>query len=362
MRSRPRLGSAPLLRGALRGVTPSLLVLGLMLGPLGGMLGCAHRARGGDPTPPSPQAVAPLSHAMLGTATGAGLASSEALDRLFDAPEVTAAGERLLARLGQDPSLVPIFDQTLSAMMQHPALLEAFVRLSSRDPSGSVDALGERVEALLSAGIDGPAFDAALDESLDVLLDRPAVDDAFGRMADVIVERSLLGDRIGYLMLEWAPELEATLGVPMDDERFAARLEQHLDEPARIAALSSLLSARLGDDPGLRRALAGLLDDAAFFAASTRFVHGVLTSEGFTTHATHVLAGMLDEVDANELRIRVERVLVTPAIERAAVIWVDEVSATQAFASMAQQLGLVLEDPNLQAELFTILVGAPPTA
>jgi hypothetical protein len=73
---------------------------------------------------------------------------------------------------------------------------------------------------------------------------------------------------------------------------------------------------------------------------------------------------MLDEVDAEELGRRVDRVLVTPAIETAVVRWTDEVAASAAFTVVAERLGLVLEDPNLQAELFAIVVGAAagPTA
>lgn len=337
--------------------------LGVALVALG-VLGCAHRARGGDSAPPSAQAVAPLSHAMLGSASGSGLASSDALDRLFEAPEVTAAGDRLLSRLGEDPRLEPLYAETIDGVMRQPAMLQAFARLSTRDPSASIESIGDEVVARLSAGIEGPVFDAALDESLDHLLDRPTVDEAFGRMADVLIERSRLVEQLGMLMAQWAPELEVAVGVPLDDDRFGPRLEQHLGDPARAQALSSLLSARLANDPGLHSALAGLLDDEAFFGASAALVHGLLTSADFDANATDVLVGMIDEVDAQELRQRVDRVLVTPAVERAVVTWVDEVTTTAAFTTLAERLALVLEDPNLQAELFTIVVGAPagPTA
>lgn len=248
--------------------------------------------------------------------------------------------------------------------MQQPALIEAFARLAAAEPGASIEETTERVTARLSEGIDGPAFDAALDASIDRLLDRPDVDAAFGRMAEALVERSHLVERLTALLMQWRPELEAAVGAPMDDERFEAQLEQHLGEPAREQALSRLLGSRLADDPGVRQGVAALLDDDAFFDACARLVRSLLESPEFHASASGVLIGMLEEVDAQELGRLVDRVLVTPPVERAVVAWVDDVTASAAFTTFSEQLGLVLDDPNLQAELFTIVVGAPagPTA
>jgi hypothetical protein len=324
-----------------------VVVLGLVA------LGCAARSR--PSAPPSPATAAPLSAAMLG-AEGV-LTRGDVLDRLFEAPEVTAAGHRLLDRLAREPALVPRYDDFLARLFAHPAVLASFGRVAA--PEGSVDALAETVLARVSAGIDGPAFDTALDGALDRLFDRPHVDAAFGRMADAMVERARFTERLAALMLEGQPELEAAVGVPLADARFAERLEQHLAVPARASALRQLLAERVVDGPGVRTGFAALLDDEAFAGACTLAVGKLLDSPAFHDHAAGVLVGMIDEVDADELGRRVDRVLVTPAMEAAVIAWVDEVTASAAFGVLSEELGLVLEDPSVRAELLSIVAGVP---
>lgn len=335
------------------------LGLGIVVVALG-LLGCAARSRGTEPPPassgPAPAPVTSLSRAMLGTNV-AGLADGKAVDRLFEAPEVTAAGGRLLERLGQEPSLEPLYTDFMARMLEQPALIASMTKLAAADPGGSVDGLVTTALARLSAGIDGPAFDAALDGALDRLLGRPLVDAAFGRMAEVLVERSRLSDRLAALLVEWRPELEAAVGVPMTDERFAARLEQHLADPARASAIQQLFGDRMVDDAGVRQGLTALIDDAAFLAACTGVVHTLLDGPGFHERAATVIAGMIEEVDEGELTARVERLLLTPEIEAAVVQWTEQVTASPAFGTLAERLGAVLDDPNLQAELLAIVAG-----
>jgi len=318
--------------------------------------GCAARTRGGEPV--APATVAPLSRAMLDV-SGGGLAQSDAIDRLFDAPEVTAAGERLWLRLGQEPTLTPLYERFLASLMEHPALLQSLAAMVAAAPDTSADELTTQAIARLSAGLDGPAFDAALDGSLDRLLDRPIVDAAFGRMAEALVEKARFSERLAALMLRWQPELEAAVGVSMSDARFTERFEQHLAVPARAGALRQLITDRMVDDPGVRASLAALLDDEAFSRACVTLVRTMLEVPAFRDDVTVLVVGMIEQVDAGELGRRVDRVLVTPAIEAAVVTWVDDVTAAQAFGALSDRLGLVLEDPNLQAELLAIVVGAP---
>ena len=53
-----------------------------------------------------------------------------------------------------------------------------------------------------------------------------------------------------------------------------------------------------------------------------------------------------------QLEQRLDRVLVNPTVEKAVVTWADRVVASEAFARFGQRLGMALDDPNLQAELF----------
>ncbi|MCH9680680.1 MAG: hypothetical protein K0V04_04530 [Deltaproteobacteria bacterium] len=320
-------------------------------------LGCAGRSRGTASTPtPPPTTAAPLSMAILGAGAG-GVAGRDALDRLFEAPEVTAAGERLLDRLGAAPSLEPRYATFVENVMSRPAMVEAYAALAASNPGGSVEQLTEQIGARLSEGIDGPAFDGALDRALDRLLDRPAVDGAFGELAQALIDRGRFLERLAALLQQWQPDIEAAVGVPMMDERFDARLEQYLDDPARSGALEQALTERIADDPKLRAALAGLLDDDAFFAACETLFQGLLDDPQFQDAATSVLAGLVMEVDATELEARVDRLLVTPDVEHSVVRWAHEVGETAAFDSIADQLGALLDDPNVQGEMFDALVG-----
>jgi hypothetical protein len=326
-------------------------------------LGCAGRSRGGggESEPPASAAPAPeasLSLAMLGT-DGEALTDGEAFDRLFAAPEVSAAGERLLARLGNEASLEPLYVGFTTRMWEQPALLESITRLTAAEPGASVETIVATSMSRLSAGIDGPAFDAALDAALDRVLDRPSVDAAFGRMSTLLVERARFRERLVALMLDWQPELEAAVDVPMTDERFAARLEQHLADPARASAIRALFAERMIDAPRVREGLVALLDDAAFSAACVEVVRTLLGDPSFDARAASVLAGMIDEVDREELTRRVEKALVTPELEAAVVTWVEAVTQSPAFATLAEQLGAVLDDPSVQAELLAIVAGTP---
>lgn len=325
--------------------------------------GCAGRSRGGGgesepPAAPAPPPAASLSLAMLGS-NGEALTDGEAIDRLFAAPEVSAAGERLLARLGRDPALEPLYTGFTTRLWEQPALLESLTRIAAANPGGSVEDVAATAIGRFSAGVDAPAFDAALDVALDRLLDRPTVDAAFGRMSTVLVERARFRERLVALMLEWQPELEAAVGVPMSDERFAEEIGRHLADPARASAVRALFADRMVDAPGVRQGLVALLDDAAFVAACVAVVHTLLGDPGFDARAASVLAGMLDEVDREEMTRRIERALVTPELEAATVTWVEAVTASPAFATLAERLGAMLDDPSLQAELLAIVAGTP---
>ncbi|MCA9706731.1 MAG: hypothetical protein KDK70_12845 [Myxococcales bacterium] len=325
------------------------------------LLGCARPSRGTEPPPRA--TVEPLSLALVGEGGGA-LADRGALDRLLEAPEVTAAGQRLLARLADDPALEPLYRGFMADLLQQPALLEAMAAMAARSPGLSIDELSAQVVTRLSEGIDGPVFDAALDGSLDRLLDQPSVDAAFGRLTSALIDRARLSERLSALLRQWQPELEAAVGVPMSDDRFLERFEAHVSAPQRSARLRELLRARVEEQPRIRQGLAALLDDEAFFRACAHLLQRVLESPGFEANTTAIFAGMLEQVDLAQMRQRVDRVLVTPEIERAVVAWVEEVIASEALTTLADQLGAVLDDPHLQAELFDVLVGASagPTA
>lgn len=78
---------------------------------------------------------------------------------------------------------------------------------------------------------------------------------------------------------------------------------------------------------------------------------------GFHERAATVIAGMIEEVDESELTTRVERLLLTSEIEATVVQWTEQVTASSAFGSLAERLGVLLDDPNLQAELLAIVAG-----
>ncbi len=328
---------------------------------VGAGLACAGRAASSR-TPaeaPGPAITAPLSMAMLGAGEG-GVGNSDMLDRLFDTPAVTQAGERLLDRLSTAPELEPQYEQFLAGLLEQPALMQAFAAVAAEQPGVSPEALTERVVARLSEGVDGPEFDAALDGALERLLDRPPVDEAFARMAEALVERSRLAERLSALLRSWQPDLEAAVGVPMTDERFEDRFMAHLFEPGRTHALGVLVSERLVVDPAIPQSFAALLADDAFFAACASLVASMLSSPGFDERATAVFAGLIEKVDAAELERRVDRALVTPELERAVAVWADTVIKAESFGQVADRLGAVLDDPNVQAELFSVLVGPSP--
>lgn len=332
--------------------TTTLATLAVALG-LGG--GCR---RGSAPTvPPDPSTAAPVSRAMLG-GEGLDISGQHAFEALLDSPEVTAAGERILDRLGSDPSLEPLYAEFLESLMQQPALLDALMTLADQDPDASIESLSAQVGERLGEAIDGPAFDAALDRSLDLLLDRPRVDDAFERLADATVSHGFT-DALAELVLRWQPDIEDAVGVAMTDESFEARFEAHLDQPGRAAALEELLVARIGEDPEIRSHFAALLDDEEVFVACAVLVTDVLSSDGFSAHSTDVFAGMIVGVDAEQLDLLVERALVTPQIEQAVVSWVERVMASPSFEALAIRFGRLLDDPNTQAELYDVLLGTP---
>ncbi len=324
-------------------------------------MACAGRSKGTSaPTTPSPETVAPVSMALLGGSEGF-VPGDDSLDRLLDSPEVAEAGQRLLERLGNDPQLQPLYEGFTSRLATHPALMKALTALIEQLESPDQDPLTLAI-ARVSSALDGPQFDAALDQTFDRLLDRPDVDAAFERIAESLVDQARFGDRIGALLIEWQPELEAALGLPMDHEDFPARLQAHVEQPDRNRALHDLLAARMLADPSVREGLAAILDDEAFFAACAALVTSLFGSPDFESHTVDVLVVMLEQADTAQMKQRLDEVLVTPAMEQAVVTWADQVIASEAFLRFGDQLGKTLEDPNLQAELFDVLVGSPTRA
>ena len=154
-------------------------------------------------------------------------------------------------------------------------------------------------------------------------------------------------------------DLEDVVGLPMGDERFEARFEAHLADSGRQAALEDLLSERVADDPGIREALAALIEDEAVFVACATLVTDVISSESFVSDTTDVFAGMIVGIDAEELERRVDRVLVTPATEQAVIAWLERLMEAPSFGRLADSLGALLDDPNVQAELYGVLLGTP---
>jgi len=252
-----------------------LLVVGMSMS-----MACAGRSRGTSaPLTPSSETVAPVSMALLGGSEGF-VPGNDSVDRLLDSPEVAEAGQRLLNRLGSDPQLQPLYEGFTSRLSTHPALMKTLSALIEQRESPDEDPLTLAVTRLSSA-LDGPEFDAALDQSLDRLFERPDVDAAFERVAEALVEQARFGDRIGELLMAWRPELEAAIGVPMDHEDFPARLQAHVEQPDRNRALHELLGARLVADPSVREGFAAVLDDEAFFVACAALVTSLFRSPDF---------------------------------------------------------------------------------
>lgn len=328
-----------------------VLVLGVL-----GVLGCAARSGSRAPAPVDAPPVAPLSLAMLGE-SGSALAHGDVLDRLFEAPEVRDAGSRLLSRVGAEPSLAPLYDGLVARVFQDPAFLAALRGLAP--PGSPLEEVTGIMLARLSASIEGPAFDAALDGALDHLFGRPEVDAAFERLAEALVAKARFSERIAALVLRWRPELEGVVGLAMTDEAFSARFQQHLAEPGRAGAIRQLFADRMVDDPGVRAGLAALLDDEAFARACAELVRAILSHPSFQVDAAAVVAGMVEQIDGVELGQRIDRTLVTPTSEAAVVAFLGQVVQSAAFDALSDRLGRVLDDPNLQAELLSIVAGAP---
>ncbi len=295
---------------------------------------------------------------MLGAGLG-GTPGRDAFDRLFDDPEVTAAGQRLLDRLFEAPSLAPLLSGFVSRLFTKPQMLQALASLAAQSPDGGQDDLADRITASLSESVDGPHFDAALDKALDRLLDRPDVDAAFERMAEAMLERGRFVDRLTEMLMRWQPDLEAAVGVPFDHDSFEAKLEEHLGQPGRSEAIEHVVTERIAQDPGIRAALVSLLDDDAFLGSCETLVHGVVGSPSFEDDTTAVFVDLLLDAPPEQLEASVDALLVTPAIERSVVQWSDEIVDSARFRELADTLGQVLEDPNLQAELFDAVVGTP---
>ena len=322
-------------------------------------LACGPRKGEPSTTPePSTAPVAPVSRAMLSRG-GGGTGSFDAIDRLFEAPEVSAAGEKVLERLGSDPALEPLYSGFIAGMLEQPALTQAMVRLAQKNPDLSMEQLAAQVETRLGEGVDSPAFDTALDQSLDRLLDRPDVDAAFERLADDLLTQGQFVDTLAALLIQWQPDLEAAVGVPMTDPGFEARFEAHLAQPGRSEALESLLEAHLVDSPAVRQGLVALIEDQVFYDACAELIRSLLTSPRFDADATAVFAAMIEGVPEAELHQRVDTVLVNPQTEAMAVKWVDQIRTSPAFGALAQGLGDILRDPAVQAELHGVLIGPP---
>lgn len=320
--------------------------------------GCARRSTPAPQPPPDPVAVASLSRAVLAADEGQRLVE-DAFDRLFAAPEVTAAGERLLQRLGDAPRLQPSYEAYLGDLLASPAFMAAVVRVASSEPGRSPEQIADSLAARVDAAFESPELDAAFDAVMDELFERPAIDRATERLGGDLVDRSGAVQTIAKLALAWRPDLEAAVGVSMDAPSFEARFEAYMDEPRRAAAVSRVISENMATDPRMVAAVAGLVDGAGMLEITADCIHDVLEAPGFRDATIEVLAALIEGRDRAALQAELQRLLERPEVEAAIVRWFQGLGELRETATLSTALGEIFADPAVQAQLYAALIGVP---
>jgi hypothetical protein len=326
---------------------------------LAAVAACGSRSAPVSSAPePDPIAVRSMSRFVLAADDGDRMIE-RALDRLLAAPEVSAAGDRLLARLGEAQMLQPSYEAFLGELLGSPAFMGVVAKVALSQPGAGPEAVAESLMTRVQAALQGPVFDTAVDDALDRLFDEPVIDAAIDRFAADLVDRSGAEDAIAQMLVDWRPDLEAAIGVSMAAPSFPDALSAWLSEPTRTAAMERVIAVRMAEDPRLVQAIAALVDSPRFFEITAARLREILETSGFRTDAVSVLAALIDDGEAAALEASVEHLLLRPEIAAAIAGWFRDLGELTETHTLARAFGQVFADPATRAELHRALIGVP---
>lgn len=258
----------------------------------------------------------------------------------FGDPALSGRGDALFAKLGSAPELEADLGAVQEEITKLPALGKLARQVAAENPGASPEQIGELVGKKVEGVSESPEFDRAFDRAFQRLLERPAVHGVFQRFGEKIMAneqmqagiRSVLDTRATDAVLQRRivelnggafPDKGQATRLLLDHAFTEARLEQHYVELFSLPVMRKSIAA----------AGAEILASPAFERHSRAILVILLRDAAFRQGLVDAFGALLEHgKDEQAMQATLERVLVTPHVERALVQFISE----------------LLDDPELQ--------------
>lgn len=248
-----------------------------------------------------------------------------AFTQLASAPEVIEAGEKLLARVGQQPRIEQPSAAFFATLQATPGMRAALAEYARANPQLELDAITAGFVSHVDVRLTRPelAQQVALELGEQLGAAGPVLGGALLREASGAAR---LADRVADRLID--PELASALDQRLgsDPVKRADRLHRHLADPRRAADVLLALAEALRGPAGVRL-LAGLLDDETLAPAFADALARVLEDSQFRDQVALVFEQALAaELDPPALERELDALLALPVIEREAAALLAELA------------------------------------
>ncbi|MFO7564773.1 MAG: hypothetical protein R6X02_19165 [Enhygromyxa sp.] len=245
------------------------------------------------------------------------IASKLALAGALEQPDIETAIERMLARLGADPTASGAADRFFAEVQEGPAMRATLAEFARQNPELDLSALTEGFVAHVDERLTRPGITAAIEAVLRVEL----------RSADAALARALMIEAEGAQVLAAAilgsfadaqvrAELEGRLG--KDPAALQARLERRLADPGRLAYLITQLGEQARAPEGIA-AIVEILDHPSTATLLGGALARALDDEAVRERCEGLFGlALAEELDTAALERDLRRLLDEPAIVREA--------------------------------------------
>ena len=291
-------------------------------------------------------------------------AMTKAWEDIATDPQVAAAGEALMAEIGEHEVFAPAAADFLAKLQTSPGfigLVTQFVTSSGAltDPAGVEAAFGRHVDAQIAR----PEFSQALDASIARLMAKPEVEAAIARFVNVIVEDSGVALQASTLIAakinspEILDKLHKNAGTSPSDPDYEQKVLAYLTDEARLERFLIGFAEMFAKHQAPRDAVVELLRSKAVIGETAGLVAKMISLPDFYPLAEAALVAALDGSDRATLEIRIDAVLQHPQVVTALADWMIGIAAVpevqQGCSSAFQKLFM---DPQFELLLMKTFV------
>lgn len=267
------------------------------------------------------------------------IASKLGLAAALEQPDVEVAIERMLARVGADPTLSGAADRFFAEVQEGPAMRATLAEFARANPELDLTALTED----FVAHVDERLTRAGIAEALERVL-RSELRSADAALAQALIVEAGGGEALASAIVasfaERRTELEQRLG--KDPSALQERLERRLAEPGRVGYLVASLGEQARSAVGVA-AIVEILDHEATATVLAAALARALDDAAVRERCEELFGlALAEELDVRAFERELRRLLDEPAVVREAAAVLDAVArepvVRERVASLAEAL------------------------